>query len=71
MIARHIKHAARVIDRVWFAPRRRAKLAKAIGVQDLITKIDVAKRQHKPCAASQRALEARIAEALREDVQHG
>lgn len=59
MIARHIKHAARVIDRFWFAPRRRAKLAKAMGADDLITKFSVAQRQHKPTKATAAEIKAR------------
>lgn len=68
MTPRHIRQAARIIRRVFIVPYRQRKLARAMGVDDLVTRFDVAKRQHKPTKLLQREIAAACRAQLEREV---
>lgn len=71
MVPAYIRRAAKIIDRYFLAPRRRRTFMRALGVDDLTTKFDVARRQHRPTKALQEQVTAACRAQLEREVRHG
>lgn len=68
MTPAYIRQAAKIIDRWFFAPRRRRKLMEARGCDELCTKFELARRQHRSTRAIEKVIAAQNRALLEREV---
>lgn len=71
MIPRYIRNAARWWDHHVLYPRRRAKLMQALGVEDTVTKFDLARKRRQATEPHLKTIRAAAHEKLRQELGHG